>query len=130
MDRVDQELDRVEIRMVYIAREHNLDRARFAEANVGRAYQYRRLFPAMIRCWRRAFRREDMVFLWVQLAPFRYGRHDPRACAELWEAQSMALSLPHTGMAVALDLGNPKNIHPKNKQDVGRRLGPVHRRSA
>ncbi len=93
------------------------------ETNVGRAYQYRKLFPAMIRDWRQAFRQQDMVFLWVQLAPFRYGRHDPRACAELWEAQSMALSLPHTGMAVALDLGNPKNIHPKNKQDVGRRLG-------
>jgi sialate O-acetylesterase len=93
------------------------------EANVGRAYQYRKLFPAMIRDWRRAFAQPDLPFFWVQLAPFRYGRHDRRACAELWEAQSMALSLPHTGMAVALDLGNPRNIHPANKQDVGRRLG-------
>jgi len=93
------------------------------EANVGRGYQYRKLFPAMIQDWRRAVGQEDLPFLWVQLAPFRYGRRDPKACAELWEAQSMTLSLPHTAQAVALDLGNPKNIHPRNKQEVGRRLG-------
>jgi len=93
------------------------------EANVGRAHEYRKLFPAMIRDWRRAFGQEDLPFLWVQLAPFRYGRCDRKACAELWEAQSMTLSLPHTAQAVALDLGNPKDIHPRNKQEVGRRLG-------
>lgn len=93
------------------------------EANVSRAHEYRKLFPALIRDWRRAFGQQDLPFLWVQLAPFRYGRQDPKACAELWEAQSMALSLPKTAQAVALDLGDPKDIHPRNKQDVGRRLG-------
>jgi sialate O-acetylesterase len=56
------------------------------------------------------------------LAPFRYGRADPRCLPELWEAQLKTLELANTGMAVTTDIGNIVDIHPKNKQDVGKRL--------
>jgi sialate O-acetylesterase len=94
------------------------------ESNAGRAYQYRRLFPALIRDWRRAWGLGDFPFLFVQLANFRAIRPEPSesAWAELREAQLMALSLPRTGMAVAIDVGEADDIHPKNKQEVGRRL--------
>ena len=92
------------------------------EANVARAWQYRTLFPVMIGDWRRNWDRGDFPFYFVQLAPYRYGNRDPRACAELRDAQSAALSLPNTGMAVTMDIGNPRDIHPRNKHDVGYRL--------
>ncbi len=92
------------------------------ESNAGRAWQYKRLFPAMIRDWRRIWDQGDFPFLFVQLAPFRYGKADPRNLPETWEAQLQTLSLPNTGMAVTTDIGNIKDIHPKNKQDVGKRL--------
>ncbi|OHB72802.1 MAG: hypothetical protein A2V70_18230 [Planctomycetes bacterium RBG_13_63_9] len=92
------------------------------ESNCSRAEQYRKLFPAMITDWRKQFNQGDFPFLFVQLAPFRYGNADPAQCAELWEAQLKTLSLPNTGMAVTTDIGNPGDIHPKNKQDVGKRL--------
>ena len=90
------------------------------ESNVDRAYQYRRLFPAMIENWRRDWGQGDFPFYFVQLAPFKYGKEF--AGAELREAQLMALSLPNTGMAVTMDIGDVDDIHPKNKQDVGKRL--------
>ena len=93
------------------------------ESNAGRAYQYRTLFPAMIRNWRADWGQGDFPFGFVQIAPFRYGDADPACCAELCEAQPMTLrSLPNTGMAVTVDIGDVKDIHPKNKQEVGRRL--------
>jgi len=92
------------------------------ESNRGRAYQYRELFPTMIRDWRERWGSGNFPFLFVQLAPFNYGNPDDPACAELREAQTMTLSLPNTGMAVTTDIGNVKDIHPKNKQEVGRRL--------
>jgi len=92
------------------------------ESNVSRARQYRKLFPTMIRDWRKAWGQGDFPFLFVQLAPFRYNGQDKRSCAELWEAQLKTLELPHTGMAVTVDIGNVRNIHPKNKQDTGKRL--------
>ncbi len=93
------------------------------EANSGRAYQYRTLLPAMIKNWRTDFARGDFPFGIVQLAPYRYGRRDPACCAELWEAQLLtAKNTPNTGLAVTTDIGNVKDIHPKNKQDVGKRL--------
>lgn len=94
------------------------------ESNAGRAYQYRRLFPTLIQDWRRAWGRGDFPFLFVQLANFMKTLPEPSesAWAELREAQSMALSLPKTGMAVAIDIGEADDIHPKNKQEVGRRL--------
>jgi len=94
------------------------------ESNDDRAEQYRRLFPALIRSWRQEWDQGDFPFLFVQLA--NLGRRDPgpvdSTWAELREAQLMALSLPNTAMAVAIDLGEADNIHPPNKQDVGSRL--------
>jgi len=92
------------------------------ESNSSRAEQYRTLFPAMITNWRDKWGQGDFPFLFVQLAPYRYGGRDPRCLPETWEAQVLALDLPNTGMAVTTDVGNIKDIHPKNKQDVGRRL--------
>ncbi|MBW8016472.1 MAG: sialate O-acetylesterase [Planctomycetes bacterium] len=89
------------------------------ESNVSRAYQYRTLFPAMIANWRDDWKQGDFPFYYVQIAPFKYGRG---ASEELREAQMLTLSLKNTGMAVISDIGNIKNIHPKNKLDVGKRL--------
>jgi len=90
------------------------------ESNAKRAHQYRSLFPAMIKNWRDDWGQGDFPFYYVQLAPFRYG--DEPVGVELREAQLMTLSVPNTGMAVTMDIGNPRNIHPANKQDVGKRL--------
>lgn len=94
------------------------------EADAGRARQYQTLFPTMIRNWRRVWGQGEFPFLYVQLANYM-GRspqpHDHQ-WAELREAQTMTLALPNTAMAVTIDIGNPKDIHPRNKQDVGRRL--------
>ena len=94
------------------------------ESNASRAYQYRRLFPAMIQDWRRAWGQGDFSFLFVQLANFTQVQPEPGESdwAELREAQSMTLSLPKTGQAVIIDIGEANDIHPKNKQDVGHRL--------
>lgn len=93
------------------------------ESNADRAYQYRSLFQAMISDWRKRWG-YDFPFLFVQLANYMKDRDQPGDYdwAELREAQSMALSLPNTGQAVAIDIGNPEDIHPRNKQDVGKRL--------
>jgi len=93
------------------------------EANLSRAHQYRTLFPAMIANWRADWGQGDFPFGFVQLAPYRYNGQNPADYAELCEAQLMTLkSVPNTGMAVTTDIGNVRDIHPKNKQDVGRRL--------
>jgi len=94
------------------------------ESNAGRAYQYRKLFPAMIQDWRKAWGQGDFPFLFVQLANYQPRKPEPAdsAWAELREAQTMTLSLPKTGMAVIIDIGEANDIHPKNKQDVGKRL--------
>ena len=94
------------------------------ESNAGRAYQYRSLFPNMINNWREQWGQGDFPFFFVQLANFMAPSASPEesAWAELREAQSLTLSLPNTGMATIIDIGEAGNIHPKNKQDVGRRL--------
>ncbi len=95
------------------------------EHNVGRAYQYRKLFPNMISDWRRQFNQGNFPFLFVQLANFQKAEGEPEESdwAELREAQSMTLNnSPKTGMAVIIDIGDAGDIHPKNKQDVGKRL--------
>jgi sialate O-acetylesterase len=93
------------------------------ENNAGRAYDYRTLFPAMINDWRGQWGYE-FPFYWVQLANFRAVDATPVESdwAELREAQTMTLSLPRTGQAVIIDIGDADDIHPRNKQDVGRRL--------
>ena len=94
------------------------------ESNASRAYQYRYLFPAMIADWRRNWGQGDFPFYFVQLANFMAVKPEPAedTWAELREAQTMALALPNTGMAVIIDIGEADDIHPKNKQDVGKRL--------
>ncbi|MCO5240364.1 MAG: beta galactosidase jelly roll domain-containing protein [Chitinophagaceae bacterium] len=95
------------------------------ESNAGRAYQYRKSFPLMISDWRNRWK-EDFPFLFVQLASFNASNGNSNkgsSWAELREAQALTLqALPRTGMAVIHDIGNPKDIHPTNKQDVGKRL--------
>ncbi|MEA3213122.1 MAG: sialate O-acetylesterase [Chthoniobacter sp.] len=100
------------------------------ESNAGQARLYRKLFPTMILSWRQQWGSE-FPFLFVQLANFN-SRHVPPTgqpensnWAELREAQAMTLELPRTGMAVAIDIGASEDIHPKNKQEVGRRLALV-----
>ena len=94
------------------------------ESNAGRAYEYRKLFPLMIESWRKVWGQGDFPFLFAQLANFMARKDQPAdsAWAELREAQSLTLSLPKTGQAVIIDIGDEKDIHPKNKQDVGLRL--------
>jgi len=91
------------------------------EANADRPAQYRKLFPSMIHDWRQAWGEGDFPFLFVQLA--NWGVHSLKwRWPELREAQLMALSLPKTGMAVTVDIGDASTVHPKNKQEVGHRL--------
>lgn len=85
-----------------------------------RAPIYGRLFQAMIRDWRRAWKQGDFPFLFVQLASFHASPDS--MWPELREAQRQALALANTAMAVTIDIGDPASIHPKNKQDVGLRL--------
>lgn len=94
------------------------------ESNVPRSYQYRTIFPLMINSWRKRWGQGDFPFYFVQLAPYRYGwAGSPQHCPELWGAQLYTLrTVKHTGMAVTTDIGNPRDIHPTNKQDVGKRL--------
>ncbi len=95
------------------------------ESNAGRAYQYRDLFPLMIQTWRDHWGQDDFSFYWVQLADYKGEVDEPAESewAELREAQTMTMAkLPNTGEAVIIDLGEASDIHPKNKQDVAKRL--------
>lgn len=97
------------------------------ESNADRAVQYQELFPSMIRDWRKKWNIGDFPFYYVQLANFMKKNAHPAnsAWAELRDAQLKTLSLPNTGMSVSIDIGEEKDIHPKNKQEVGRRLGLI-----
>ena len=98
------------------------------ESNAGRSYQYRKAFPLLINDWRKQWNNATMPFYFVQLATFNTSGNSNEGCgwAELREAQTMTLSLPNTGMCVTTDLViNPKDIHPTNKQDVGKRLAAM-----
>jgi sialate O-acetylesterase len=96
------------------------------ESNAGRAYQYRKSFPLMISDWRKKWGGENFPFYFVQLASFDSEKGNSEKgsrWAELREAQTMTLATsPNTGMAVTVDIGHPTDIHPRNKQDVGKRL--------
>jgi sialate O-acetylesterase len=101
-----------------------------ANALAGQAMPYRAQFKAMIAAWRADWNQPRLPFLWVQLANFKSGGDTAQSSpwAELRESQSTALSLPYTGQAVTIDIGNPDNIHPTDKQDVGHRLARIARR--
>jgi sialate O-acetylesterase len=95
------------------------------ETNVGRAAQYERLLPLLIRDWRARFGVGDFPFLIVQLANYLERRAEPADSewARLREAQlHVSQTVPHSGLAVTIDIGDAKDIHPKNKRDVGERL--------
>lgn len=96
------------------------------ETNAGRSYQYRKTFPLMIKDWRAKWN-DEFDFYFVQLSSYGGDQDSNRGSgwAELREAQTMTLSLPKTGMAVTTDIGNATDIHPTNKQDVGRRLAAI-----
>jgi sialate O-acetylesterase len=94
------------------------------ESNAGRAWEYARLFPYMIEQWRAEWKQGDFPFYWVQLADFMAEKPEPgdSAWAELRESQTKTMALPNTGQAVIIDLGEGKDIHPKNKYGVAARL--------
>jgi sialate O-acetylesterase len=96
------------------------------EANTGRAHEYQKTFSLMIESWRKEWQ-DNFPFLFVQLADFGTNESSNAGSdwAELREAQSHTLQLPGTGMSVTTDIGDPKDIHPKNKQEVGRRLAAI-----
>jgi sialate O-acetylesterase len=90
------------------------------EANTENPKQYETLFPTMIKNWRKDWQLGDFPFYYVQIAPYNYGE---KIHSEfLREAQLKTLSVKNTGMAVTLDIGNPQNIHPSDKKNVGERL--------
>ncbi len=94
------------------------------ESNLREARRYRTLFPALVADWRRAFGRGDFPFYYVQIAPFAYP-HDEGHAAELREAQTSALTVANVGMAVTMDVGEPYDIHPLDKEPVAERLARI-----
>ncbi|MFZ4620333.1 MAG: sialate O-acetylesterase, partial [Bacteroidota bacterium] len=96
------------------------------EANASRAEQYRTLFPALIEEWREIWKQGDFPFYFVQLPNLaRQPEPSKSGWAELREAQWMTLNVPNTGMAVTIDVGDPKDLHPTNKRPVGERLARI-----
>ncbi|YCM42805.1 sialate O-acetylesterase [Verrucomicrobiaceae bacterium 227] len=94
------------------------------ESNAGDGLRYDYLKEGLVKGWRSVFENDELSFYWVQLANFQSPNDNPEGggWGPVREGQRRALRLPHTGMAVTIDIGNDKDIHPKNKQDVGRRL--------
>lgn len=94
------------------------------ESNTGEPLEYQKLFPALIADWRGKWNQGSFPFLYVQLANFMEAQDKPSESnwAELREAQLKALSVPNTAMAVTTDIGEWNDIHPLNKEDVGKRL--------
>jgi sialate O-acetylesterase len=103
------------------------------ENNADRGKQYQKLLPAVIKSWRSSFGVGEFPFLIVQLANYMAPREQPveSQWAELREAQTFtAQTLPKTGLAVTIDIGEANDIHPRNKQEVGRRLALAARAMA
>jgi sialate O-acetylesterase len=90
------------------------------ESNQKNPYEYREMFPDMIQGWRDEWDQGNFPFYYVQIAPFNY--NNKKNSALLREAQMLSMKVTNTGMAVTMDIGNPKDIHPKNKKAVGHRL--------
>jgi sialate O-acetylesterase len=102
------------------------------ESNTARASEYQKLFPVLITNWRGKWNQGDFPFLYVQLANFMEAKNRPSESdwAELREAQLKTLSVPNTAMAVAIDIGEWNDIHPLNKEDIGKRLSLAAQRVA
>lgn len=86
---------------------------------------YYEKMKALIAGWREVWGEGDFPFYYVQIAPFQYGDESVTILPIFWEAQAKALDIPNTGMAVIHDVGNLNDIHPRNKQDVGKRLALI-----
>src|SRR5262249_10610030 len=100
------------------------------ENNAGRGDSfYRPLFETMIRDWRSRWGQGEVPFLWVQLPDF-IQRGPPSVWSEVEGGQLQSLELRRTGMAITIDIGNPNDIHPTNKHDVGVRLATAARHVA
>jgi len=91
------------------------------ESNMSEGMLYYHKTRALVEGWRKVWGQKKFSFYWAQIAPFRYGTGS-HVLPLLWEAQTTAMSIPDTGMAVLTDIGSPYDIHPRNKQDVGKRL--------
>lgn len=83
---------------------------------------YTEKMKALIGGWRKLWGQGDFPFYYVQIAPFKYGAENPYILPQFWQAQLAAQSIPNTGMVVTSDIGDVNDIHPRNKQEVGRRL--------
>ncbi len=94
------------------------------ESNASRAHEHGELFPFLIEQWRKEQGQGDFSFYWVQLADYRAAKAEPGESdwAELRESQTKTLRLPKTGQAVIIDVGEGRDIHPRNKYDVASRL--------
>ncbi len=93
------------------------------ESNHGDGMAYVEKTKALVQGWRTVWNKPDLPYYYVQIAPWPYGEEDPQRLPTFWEAQAaIEKVIPHTGMAVIHDVGDVKDIHPKNKQEVGRRL--------
>jgi sialate O-acetylesterase len=100
------------------------------ESNLADAASYADLMEALITDWRARWKAPELPFLFVQLANYKERSQDPNAKSQLAairQAQMDTLRVPNTGMATAIDIGDAKDIHPKNKQDVGHRLALIAR---
>ncbi len=94
------------------------------ESNAGDGEGYAAKKRALVKGWRSVFENDSLAFYWVQLANFQQPTDNPAGggWGPVREGQRRALDLPHSGMAVIIDVGEARDIHPRNKQDVGRRL--------
>ena len=95
------------------------------ESNHTEGMLYTEKMKALIKGWRGLWPNGEFPFYYVQIAPYSYGGEASDVLPKFWEAQTAALEFPHTGMAVIHDVGDLNDIHPKNKQEVGRRLALV-----
>lgn len=98
------------------------------ESNASRAFQYKKAFPLLIQDWRNKWGQGNFPFYFVQLSSFNEANgnsNNGSTWAELRESQTQTLALPNTGMCVTTDIGNPIDIHPTNKQEVGKRLAAI-----
>jgi sialate O-acetylesterase len=90
------------------------------ESDIGQGMMYADKMKALIAGWRRVFNQPGLPFYYVELPPWNYGNE--KMLPAMWEAQESCLSIPNTGMAVAVDVGDAKDIHPTRKKEVGERL--------
>ena len=102
------------------------------ESNTGNPKEYANTFPALIKDWRTKWAQGEFPFLFVQLANYMEVYPEPRESnwAALRQSQLETLSVPNTGMAVTIDIGEWNDIHPLNKEDVGKRLSLLSRKLA